>query len=43
MYGQKRFGRENLNQELNTIMENFFGLMKQEIYYSVIYYSYVEL
>ena len=25
------------------IMENFFGLLKQEIYYGVIYYSYEEL
>ena len=24
-------------------MENFFGLLKQEIYYGVIYYSYEEL
>ena len=24
-------------------MENFFGLMKQEMYYGVIYYSYEEL
>ena len=27
----------------NSIMENFFGLLKQEIYYGVIYYSYEEL
>ena len=24
-------------------MENFFGLLKQEIYYGVVYYSYDEL
>lgn len=24
-------------------MENFFGLLKQEIYYGVVYYSYEEL
>ena len=24
-------------------MENFFGLLKQEIYYGVVYYSYKEL
>lgn len=27
----------------NSIMENFFGLLKQEIYYGVIYYSFDEL
>ena len=27
----------------NSVMENFFGLLKQEIYYSVIYHSYDEL
>lgn len=27
----------------NSVMENFFGLMKQEIYYGVVYYSYEEL
>lgn len=27
----------------NAVMENFFGLMKQEMYYGVIYYSYEEL
>ena len=27
----------------NSIMENFFGVMKQEMYYGVIYYSYEEL
>lgn len=27
----------------NSIMENFFGLLKQEIYYGVAYYSYEEL
>ena len=27
----------------NSVMENFFGLLKQEIYYGVIYYSYEEL
>ena len=24
-------------------MENFFGLLKQEIYYGIVYYSYEEL
>ena len=27
----------------NSVMENFFGLMKQEMYYGVIYYSFDEL
>ena len=27
----------------NAVMENFFSLLKQEIYYGVIYYSYEEL
>ena len=27
----------------NAVMENFFGLLKQEIYYAVTYYSYDEL
>lgn len=27
----------------NAVMENFFGLLKQEIYYGVTYYSYDEL
>ena len=27
----------------NAVMENFFGILKQEIYYGVIYYSYEEL
>lgn len=27
----------------NSVMENFFGLLKQEIYYGVMYYSYEEL
>ena len=27
----------------NAVMENFFGLLKQEIYYGVTYYSYKEL
>lgn len=27
----------------NSIMENFFGIMKQEMYYGVTYYSYEEL
>ena len=27
----------------NSVMENFFGIMKQEIYYGVAYYSYEEL
>lgn len=27
----------------NSVIENFFGLLKQEIYYGVVYYSYEEL
>ena len=27
----------------NAVMENFFGIMKQEMYYGVVYYSYDEL
>ena len=27
----------------NSVMENFFGLLKQEIYYGVTYYGYDEL
>lgn len=27
----------------NSVMENFFGLLKQEIYYGVVYYSYEEI
>lgn len=27
----------------NSVMENFFGLLKQEIYYGVVYYSYEKL
>ena len=27
----------------NSVMENFFGLLKQKIYYGVVYYSYEEL
>ena len=27
----------------NSVMENFFGILKQEIYYGVVYYSYEEL
>ena len=27
----------------NSIMENFFGILKQEIYYGKVYYSYEEL
>lgn len=27
----------------NSVMENFFGLLKQEIYYGVVYYSFKEL
>ncbi len=28
---------------VNSVMENFFGLLKQEIYYGVVYYSYDRL
>ena len=27
----------------NSVMENFFGIMKQEMYYGVVYHSYNEL
>lgn len=27
----------------NSVMENFFGIMKQEMYYGVVYYSFDEL
>ena len=27
----------------NSVMENFFGIMKQEMYYGKVYYSYDEL
>lgn len=27
----------------NAVMENFFGIMKQEMYYGEVYYSYEEL
>ena len=27
----------------NSVMENFFGLLKQEIYYGAVYYSFEEL
>lgn len=27
----------------NSVMENFFGVLKQEMYYGVVYYSYDEL
>lgn len=27
----------------NSVMENFFGIMKQEMYYGVVYYNYEEL
>ena len=27
----------------NAVMENFFGLLKQEIYYGEVYYSFEEL
>ena len=27
----------------NSVMENFFGLLKQEIYYGRVYHSYEEL
>lgn len=31
------------NHHDNFIMENFFRMMKQEMYYEVVYYSYDEL
>lgn len=27
----------------NSVMENFFGIMKQEVYYSIVYYNFEEL
>ena len=27
----------------NSVMENFFSILKQEMYYGVVYYSYEEL
>lgn len=27
----------------NSVIENFFGIIKQEMYYGVVYYSYYEL
>lgn len=27
----------------NSVMENFFGIMKQEMYYGLVYYSYEQL
>lgn len=27
----------------NSVMENYFGLMKQEMYYGIVYYSYETL
>ena len=27
----------------NSVMENFFGIMKQEMYYGMVYYSFDEL
>ncbi|SHJ67413.1 IS3 family transposase, partial [Parasporobacterium paucivorans] len=27
----------------NSVMENFFGIMKQEMYYGAVFYSYEEL
>ena len=46
-----RFKEERIFQSMsrkgnchdNSVMENFFGLLKQEIYYGVIYHSYDEL
>ncbi|NLL01213.1 MAG: IS3 family transposase [Clostridiales bacterium] len=31
------------NSHDNSIMENFFGIMKQEMYYGVVYYKYEQL
>lgn len=47
----QRFKKEHIFQSMsrkgnchdNSVMENFFGLLKQEIYYGVVYYSYEEL
>ena len=47
----KRLRKERIFQSMsrkgncydNSVMENFFGLLKQEIYYGVVYYSYEEL
>lgn len=48
---QRRLKEERIFQSMsrkgnchdNAVMENFFGLLKQEIYYGVVYYSYEEL
>ena len=48
---QRLLAEHNITQSMsrkgnchdNSVMENFFGLLKQEIYYGVIYYSYEEL
>lgn len=48
---QHRLKEEHIYQSMsrkgnchdNAVMENFFGLLKQEIYYGVVYYSYEEL
>lgn len=38
------FTRKNRKySSYNSVMENFFGLLKQEIYHGVVYYSYEEL
>ena len=45
-YQMKAYARnlkKGRNCHDNAVMENFFGLMKQEMYYGVIYYSYEEL
>ena len=38
---QNRSSKRNCHN--NLIIKNFFGLLKQEIYYGVVYYSYEEL
>ena len=38
---QSMSGKENCLD--NSVIGNFFGLLNQEIYYGVIYYSYEEL
>lgn len=50
-YGSHRLREERIFQSMsqkgnchdNSVMENFFGLLKQEIYYGAVYYSFEEL
>lgn len=35
--------KKSENTSNNSLIENFFGIMKQEMYYGTVYHSYVEL